>query len=244
MTDPATRIGACAAGLIALLIAAPTIADDVTPSFDCKKATTRIEKKICDDEFLSFRDGALGALVRGLRRRSQATSGPRPRRRAISGLSRILRRWLRTRNAKCGGVRKNDLADCLLARYDTVLTQLSRQMARSGLGPAGRGLRPVSGVYTKKMKGFSGTVTVVEMPDLTAWVEINTVNGPTYHICNLWTASARRVGKTIVWRDKETPKCRVTLHFKGRSVTPKGPHACQRDNCGARGAFRDVKYRR
>jgi uncharacterized protein len=234
MTDFAARIGAGLAGAIALLLAGQAAADDVVPSFDCKKAATRIEKKICNDEFLSFRDGALGALVRGLRRSEKK----------IPGLAKLLRAWLRNRNATCGRATDNELANCLLARYDAVLAQLTRRMAKAGIGPAGRGLPSYAGTYGRKMKGFSGTVTVVEMPDMTAWVEIETVNGPTYHLCNLWTASARRVGTTIRWRDKDVPKCTMTLHVKGRTVTPKGGLICGRSYCGARGAFMDIEYRR
>jgi uncharacterized protein len=234
MPDLAARIGACLAGAIIVLLAAPVAADDVVPSFDCKKATTRIEKKICNDEFLSFRDGALGALVRGLRRSEKK----------VPGLGKLLRTWLRGRNATCGRVRETKLANCLLARYDAVLAQLTRRMAKAGIGPAGRGLPSLSGSYGRKMKGFSGKVTVVEMPDLSAWVEIETVNGPTYHLCNLWTASARRTGATIAWRDKDQPKCAMTLRFKGRTVRPKGTPECPRTYCGARGAFLDIEYRR
>jgi uncharacterized protein len=234
MPDLAARIGACLAGAIFVLFAAPLAADDVVPSYDCKKAATRIEKKICNDEFLSFRDGALGALVRGLRRSEKK----------IPGLGKMLRAWLRNRNAACGRVRETKLANCLLARYDAVLAQLTRRMTKAGIGPAGRGLPSFTGSYVRRMKGFSGKVTVVEMPDLSAWVEIETVNGPTYHLCNLWTASARRADATIAWRDKDEPKCAMTLHFKGRTVTPKGTLACPRSYCGARGAFLDIVYRR
>jgi uncharacterized protein len=234
MPHLAARIGVCLAGAIIALQALPVAADDVVPSYDCKKAATRIEKKICNDEFLSFRDGALGALVSGLRRSEKK----------IPGLRKMLRDWLRNRNASCGRVPETKLANCLLARYDAVLAQLTRRMATAGIGPAGRGLPSLSGRYARKMQGFSGSVTVVEMPDLSAWVEIETVNGPTYHLCNMWTASARRVGGTIRWRDKDVPKCAMTLHFKGRTVTPKGDLICGRSYCGARGAFLDIEYRR
>lgn len=231
MTSHAARI---VASLLVAAIAPSAAADDVVPSYDCRKAATRIEKKICNDKFLGFRDGALGALVRGLRRSEKK----------IPGLGKLLRAWLRNRNATCGRVAGSELANCLIARYDAVLAELTERMAKAGIGPAGRGLRPLSGTYSRKMKGFSGSVTVVEMPDLSAWVEIGTVNGPTYHLCNLWTAAARRTGPTIAWRDKDVPKCAMTLHFKGRTVTPKGASACRLNYCGARGGFRNIEYRR
>jgi len=162
----------------------------------------------------------------------------------IAGLDKLLVAWLRNRNAACGRVGDNDLANCLLARYDAVLAQLTQRMAKAGIGPAGRGLPSFTGTYARKMQGFSGSVTVVEMPDLSAWVEISSVNGPTYHLCNLWSAAARRAGATIAWRDKDEPKCAMTLHFKGRTVTPKGDAICRTNYCGARGAFRDIEYRR
>lgn len=231
MLRASVRIAAVLLVAAGIASAGPAKADDISPSFDCKKAASAIEKLICKDEFLGFRDGALGKLYRALA--------------ASPGVKAEVRQWLRERNRTCGRARGRDKMDaCLTRSYETILTRLSQRMTQARLGPAARGLQSVSGSYRKKIKGFSGTVTVVEMPDLTAWVEITTVNGPTYHLCNLWTASARRVGTTLVWRDKDEPKCAVTLHFKGRTVTPKATLACPRYYCGARGAFMDLEYRR
>jgi len=236
MQPPLARIALTAQLLACLwLFTGPAKADDTSPSFDCKKAASAIEKLICADAFLGFRDGALGKLYRAL----VASPNARP------DLKAEIRHWLRERNRTCGRARSRDKMDaCLTRSYETMLRRLSRRMTRAKIGPAARGLPSVSGRYGKKIKFFAGSVTVVEMPDLTAWVEINTVNGPTYHICNLFTGSARRVGATLVWRDKDQPKCEVTLHFKGRTVNPKATPACRTYYCGARGAFMDLEYRR
>jgi len=215
----------------ALSLPAIAIAEDVGASFDCKKATTKVEKAICDDEFLGFRDGALGALYRQLQ----------VQRKKISNLDLRLRNWRRSRDVNCERAPDNVRVNCVLSHYDAVHDVLSRHMARAGIGPAARGLRPVAGSYGKKIPLFNGTVTVVEMPDLTAWVEIATVNGPTHHLCTLHTASARRVGATIVWQDKDEPTCRVTLRFKGQTVTPVATRGC-RAYCGARGHFSEIVF--
>jgi uncharacterized protein len=217
------------------LAGGPARAIEPGPSFDCKQAATPIEKTICKDTFIGFRDGALGKLYAGL---VDALTG---------GARKTLRReqllWLKARNRACGKVGDNARAECLSALYDQRLRRLDRQMSRAGLGPGVGGLGSLAGDYSKSTTGFFGTITVVELPKGPAWVEINTVAGPTSHTCNLWTRQARREGATLVWRDTDEPKCQVTLTFKGRTLRAKATRACH-TQCGARGYFGDLTYTR
>jgi len=186
------------------------------------------------DEFLSFRDGALGKLYSGL---VDALTG-----RARKALRREQIRWLKTRDRTCGKVGDDARPNCLMALYDTRLRRLNRQMQRAKLGAGGR-LASIAGDYTKRISQFSGSIVVVEVPKGPAWVEISTVNGPTAHLCNLWTRQAKRRGARLVWRDANVPECKVTLTFKGRTVRTTATRAC-RASCGARGVFEDMTYSR
>lgn len=235
MKEPGSiAVTALIAALVVLGSASdPARANEPGPSFDCKKAATPVEKTICEDTFIGFRDGALGKLYSGL---VDALTD-----RARETLRREQLKWLKARDRACGRVRDSARSNCLNALYDRRLRRLDRQMRRAGLGLGGRGLGPVSGSYSKRMTGFFGTITVVEVPKGPTWVEINTVAGPTSHTCNLWTRQARRRGATLVWRDLDEPKCEVTLTFKGRTVRAKATRAC-RTQCGARGTFEDITY--
>ncbi|HUT47871.1 MAG TPA: hypothetical protein VM325_00900 [Alphaproteobacteria bacterium] len=231
----ALRMTVCAALMTGVVAASSSIADEAKPSFNCKKATTKIEKLVCEDEFLGFRDGALGALYRALE----------PSRAKIPDLRSLMRHWLRGRDTVCGRAGARDKMDaCLSRRYEAMLRRLSGRMARAGLGPAGRGLKPLAGLYVAKAEGFAGTIRLVELPDLSAHVEISTVSGRNAHICLLRTASARRTGNTVRWRDKDEPKCQVTLRFKDGTLKAEATAACRRFYCGANTDFIDFPYTR
>jgi uncharacterized protein len=211
----------------------PARAEETGPSFDCAKAATPVEKTICKDEFLGFRDGALGRLYSGLQ---DALTGQ-----ARGALRREQIAWLKARGRACGKVGEDARSNCLTKLYDERLGALNRRMGRAGLGPGARGLASVAGRYRKSATGFSGDITIVEMPKGPAWVEIFTIAGPTAHFCTLSTKQARRTGATLSWRDSEEPKCSVSLTFKGGTVRAKATEAC-RTYCGARGYFEDITY--
>ncbi|MHA1537530.1 MAG: lysozyme inhibitor LprI family protein [Alphaproteobacteria bacterium] len=235
MKEPrSASVPALVAALAAFgLVGGPAWANEPGPSFDCKKAATPVEKTICDDAFTGFRDGALGKLYSGL---VKALSG-----KARKSLRQEQFLWLKARNRVCGRVADNARPNCLSKRYDKRLLRLGRRMSRRKLGPRARGLHSAAGSYNKSIHNFSGSITVVEVANGPAWVEISTVNGPTAHLCNLWTRQARREGATLTWRDTDEPKCKVTLTFKGRTVRTKASRAC-RAYCGARGYFEDMTY--
>lgn len=229
------RILALFTALALTAVGGPARANEPGPSFDCKKAATPVEKTICNDAFTGFRDGALSKLYSGL---VDSLID-----RAREALRSEQRAWLKARDRACGKVGDNERADCLNALYDKRLGRLDRQMRRAKLGPGAHGLASFSGTYSKSMKNFSGSITVVEVPKGPAWVEISTVSGPTHHTCSLWTRQARRQGATLVWRDTDESKCEVSLTFKGRTVRAESNQACQ-VHCGARGHFGGLTYTR
>jgi uncharacterized protein len=219
------------AAVFAMAVAAPAGADEIGPGFDCKKAATAVEKAICKDAYLGFRDSAMTRLYGVLRKRLQAG--------ARDALIRSQAGWLKARDRACGGAVK-DRANCLLGRYDARIAALAAIAAHAELGE-----RPaLTGSYGHKVPQFNGTVAVVEVPGEPAWVEISTVNGPTYHLCDLSTRSARRRGATIIWTDADERACRVTLTFTGGSVTVGATRQCHQYYCGVRGAFAGITYKK
>lgn len=91
--------------ILSLLATAAT----VTPSFDCGRATTEVERTICADADLALRDRAM-AIVYAKRPTSSAW------------LMRTQQRWLAERN-RCG------TRDCLLLAYDRGLSQLASSIS-------------------------------------------------------------------------------------------------------------------
>ncbi len=84
-----------------------------TPSFDCAKATTEIEKSICNNKELSAIDGQLGKVYSKLRKllpKSEATN-----------LKKEQRIWLKMRDSTCPPY---DI-ECLLSLYKERLTVLN-----------------------------------------------------------------------------------------------------------------------
>lgn len=213
----------------------PARAAEPGPSFACKKAATPVEKTICEDEFIGFRDGALGKLYAGLV--DSLTD------RAREALRLDQRGWLKARDRACGKVGDIARPNCLLKRYDKRLRRLGEQMRRAKLGPGARGLKQIAGVYSDRRKNFFGSITIVEVPKGPAWVEISTVSGFSAHICTLWSAQAKRQGATLVWRDTDGSKCTVSLSFKGQTLRTKASRGC-RAYCGANGYFEDITYTR
>jgi len=80
------------------------------PSFDCRKAATRVEKAICANASLSMQDLELGRLVKEVRH-GHATLAAREELRALQ------RRWLKERDVRCTA--SADMDACLAAQYKT-----------------------------------------------------------------------------------------------------------------------------
>ncbi|RFP10614.1 MULTISPECIES: lysozyme inhibitor LprI family protein [unclassified Duganella] len=80
------------------------------PSYDCKAATTKVEKTICADAALARQDLALAKLVKELRQ-GYATIGDRDQ------LRDFQRKWLKERDATCAPAADIDV--CLSRQYQT-----------------------------------------------------------------------------------------------------------------------------
>lgn len=172
-------LAAAAMGLAATTAAA----DEIAPGFDCKKAASAVEKEICKDGYLTFRDGAMTRLYGALMRHLPA--GER------DALVRAQSDWLKARDRACGGPAVKDRSNCLFQRYERRIGRLAAMAAKAKLGAG----PPLTGFYGRKMEKFNGSITVVEVPGEPVWVEISTVNGPTYHQCDLSTRAAARQGR-------------------------------------------------
>lgn len=178
---------------VALLsaMALPARADD--PSFDCAKATSPVEKTICDDNHaeLALRDGAMGRILDALK--SQGGHD------AVLGQQQG---WLEQRNA-CG----TD-ADCLAKRYDERLKLLAKE-AGDKLG--------LSGSYHYHLNDTdTGDAYLVREADGTLSGLVDTVTGKDSHACDIAFEGANPIGDAFVWDDPEAPEgsetfCRILL---------------------------------
>ncbi|RZA32796.1 MAG: DUF1311 domain-containing protein [Lysobacteraceae bacterium] len=78
------------------------------PSFDCRKASTLVEKAVCSNASLSMQDLELGRLLKSVRH-GHATVGAREELRALQ------RHWLKERDTRCAA--SADLDACLASQY-------------------------------------------------------------------------------------------------------------------------------
>jgi hypothetical protein len=82
----------------------------VRPSFNCARASSQAERKVCSDELLSVLDQALGSVYAGLR----ATAPDR------AALQAMQTRWLRDVRDACGGL------ECMARVYAERILELGR----------------------------------------------------------------------------------------------------------------------
>lgn len=91
------------------------------PSFDCARASTAVEKRICTDRELAKLDLALAVHVRESRH-GHATVGARRQ------LVELQRAWLKERDASCAAA--PDMSDCLArsyrAQYDRLMNWIPK----------------------------------------------------------------------------------------------------------------------
>jgi len=84
------------------------------PSFDCSKATTKIEHAICGANMLSEYDNLMGKMYRELKN--------------ISDVKNSQRKWIKKRNSQCS----SDDIDCLANLYQTRLLELDKYYSPGG----------------------------------------------------------------------------------------------------------------
>ena len=94
-------------------------------SFDCKKATTAIEKDICSDANLSALDEALAkvykkVLALSIQNRLSKYEGSSN----YNFFKQTQKKWLKARNRNCGKYRGDERKECLLSYYTARIEKL------------------------------------------------------------------------------------------------------------------------
>jgi uncharacterized protein len=216
--------------LVAVMLLAQ-VAVAQAQSFDCTRASTVVEKAICDDgnPGLALRDAALGRLYAALK-----TEGGHDA--VLAGQAA----WLKSRD-RCGAK-----AACLERAYDKRLGELARAAGDAG---------GVTGTYRYHLPGEEGAdysndgeAFVVREADGTLSGSISTVSGPTYHTCEVqFEAAEEAEGAAWQWQGSEDE-----VDFEGKTcvidfAARPGELRISSQNCsyfcGARGWF-DETYAR
>ena len=116
-TPPAPAAAPTAPAAAPLPISKQQSVGRVSPSFDCAKASTAVQRTICRDSTLAEWDSRMGQLFR------QAS--------ALQGKSKSLadeqRRWLTQRDSKCGSANAAEARSCVLEMTEARLTGISRR---------------------------------------------------------------------------------------------------------------------
>ena len=208
--------------LAACLAAAPAAAQDA--SFDCKKASTPVEKAICEGNDTADLDRALATLYRA------ALEKAGDKRAAAEAAQR---RWLAARDTSCGRAKPD--TECLARLYKERIVALARA-ARGAPGTF------ITGRYAYREKAQAGEMFLAEMPDGTTLVLIDTVNvghiSP--HTCSFGDYVKDRQGDVLRFRSEEASKtCALEFAVTGnRAVVRAAPKECfelAQYFCGAHG---------
>lgn len=211
--------------LATCLFAAPAPAQNA--SFDCKKASTPIEKTICGSDYTAELDRALDELYRAALAKAAA---------ANRGVIEVAQKeWLATRNTRCGRAKPDQ--NCVEGLYKARIVELVRILR----GPEPQGSF-ITGRYAYRQKGESGEMFLAEMADGTTLVMIDTVNvgHRSPHTCTYTERVKDRRGDVLSIRDAEvSKKCGLEIAVNGsRAVVRETPKDCfevARHWCGAHG---------
>src|SRR5688572_6771286 len=133
--------------LATCLFVAPAMAQEA--SFDCKKASTPMEKAICGSDYTAQLDRALDELYRAALAKAGAE-------RAAAEAAQ--KQWLVTRDARCGRAKVDQ--NCLEGLYKARIVALARAVR-----PAGAQGTFITGRYAYRQKGENGEMFLAEMPD-------------------------------------------------------------------------------
>jgi len=202
--------------------AAQAQSDQYKTSFDCGAATAVVDKAICGNETLASLDRLMAAWYRVPR--NNVGDG---------GVLKRQRSWLRSRNRACLPKRKvsgdnYDFRYCLQKQYERRIVSMARR-ARGGRN------NTVSGWYEYKHGTNFGGAFVAERPDGAINIAIETVSGPTQHLCNVTMKGVRLHDGGGAWRSPDEKACTVSLRFTPSSLDVK--HNSCSYYCGARGYF-------
>ena len=213
------------------LAAAPAAAQDgPKASFDCKKASTPVERAICQSLRTAELDRALDELYREALRRDSGE--PHSKGDPGASVAAAQRRWLAAIDARCG--RDKPDATCIENLYKQRIVQLAR-VARRATGPF------VSGRYDYRQKGEAGEMFLAELPDGTTLVLIETVNvgHQSPHTCTFMERIKPANGMLRHSDPQASKTCALEIGVIGnRAVMRESPKDCfeaAQYFCGAHG---------
>ncbi len=192
--------------LLAVLGVLAVLASDAraAPSFDCAKAQSPAEKKVCATPDLEWFDRQLARLYRLARYQAGDEQ---------EALLNEQRTFLDKRDA-CW-----DEYDCLLNAYETRLAELA---PRVNVHEAYAEYRP---------KDLGGSLWIVRF-GFDAAIKFLTI-GDNGHTCTFDTDSAQVGGKGVIrWKDAASDACRIDIIPDGDEMRVE-THGCQ-DYCGMR----------
>ncbi|MEM8688963.1 MAG: lysozyme inhibitor LprI family protein [Pseudomonadota bacterium] len=214
---------ASAAAILAVMLATMAVAQEA-PSFDCKKASAPDEKAICENFTVAWLDRQLDrARKDALARADGQTSG---------ALRADQSAWLASRR-DCG----SDVP-CLTERYVLRLTALTGH---------GTQFPTFSGTYAYSMgENHSGSLNLVHHGNDTLAGTIDSVSGPSFHLCGVHFEGAEKIGTHYLWTsprseaDSDGRLCKVLFQpLPSGDIRVDSLHC--RQFCGARGFF-DALY--
>lgn len=217
-----------AVGLLAAVSVAPEVTAQDTlkaPSFDCKKASTADEKGICDNFSVAWLDRQLArAWTEALQRVGGQGEGQ---------LRSSQSAWLASRRG-CGSD-----GPCLLDQYMARLQALTSEGSDTPVN---------TGTFAYSTGQYSGSLRLVHHGDDTVAGTIETVSGPSFHLCNISFEGAERIGVHYLWTgprseaDFEGRVCRILIQPLPGGDVRVDSLSCAA-YCGARGRF-DALYKK
>ncbi len=225
-----TRIGRLFPLVVAGMVLLPVHGHaEVAPSFDCGGALKADEQAICDDLFLlPWLDVQLTRLWQDAREQVEAGFAKADRQQERQ------RAWLKERR-NC-----RSSYDCLATIYMARIQALTLDDHQQH-DPTGFYRYEASPEDRRDFEIVdAGTLALVRQPDDRLAGIIETVTGPSYHLCNVDFGGAERIGEHYLWRsadpDFEGGFCRLLIQFSGDQEVRIDSLDCQM-YCGARGSL-------
>lgn len=207
------------ASLVALVLAAASAsaqvqypaADDGDPQIlrRCQEASTLTQRTICNNRDLAAMERNIYGYIEALRRRDPARAG---------GLEQSQIAFERQREAACGGLAAQTDYDgpahrCLVGQQRARLVQLAAQSGSA-----------ISGIYRAARGDMTGDMAIVEWPNGTAQVMIDTLTPPDARTCSINFRAP--TGPAITGSPNGAPGCRVGIDALGRTATVRSEGDC------------------
>ena len=196
-----------------------------SPSFPCAKAQTITEKAICADESVSYMDAVMARLYREVRKTR------------LRDFKSSQRQWVNQRN-RCGSD-ANCLFDVYIARIKILAKALGDEYGTSGVYSYSS---PTEKTDNGDKWSNNGTLWLARFSNGDLTGVIQTVSGPTFHVCYLEMNKLKLIDEGWRWTDTdaeaklEGKSCKVEIVPDAGGVHVDGTPACHY-YCGARGFF-------